>query len=71
MDMRGKQQIIKAQVPLSEMLDYQSRLNSMTQARGSYHMQFSRYDPLPQHLLASVVADATAAGRIKGHDDDD
>ncbi|MEJ7743969.1 MAG: hypothetical protein WKF73_16405 [Nocardioidaceae bacterium] len=48
MEMRGKQQVIKAQVPLSEMLDYQGRLNSMTQARGSYHMQFSHYDPLPQ-----------------------
>ncbi|HMJ09385.1 MAG TPA: elongation factor G, partial [Pyrinomonadaceae bacterium] len=45
MDMRGKQQVIKAKVPLSEMLDYQSKLNSVTQARGSYHMQFSHYDP--------------------------
>jgi elongation factor G len=71
MDMRGKQQIIKAQVPLSEMLDYQSRLNSMTQARGSYHMQFVRYDPLPAHLIAGVIAEATAAGRIKAHDDDE
>nr|MDQ3041273.1 elongation factor G [Acidobacteriota bacterium] len=50
MDMRGKQQVIKAQIPLSEMLDYQSKLNSVTQARGSYHMQFSHYDPLPGNL---------------------
>ncbi len=71
MDMRGKQQIIKAQVPLAEMLDYQGRLNSMTQARGSYHMQFSHYDPLPQNLLGKVIEQAQAEGRIKAHDEDD
>ncbi len=71
MDMRGKQQVIKAMVPLSEMLDYQSRLNSMTQARGSYHMQFSHYDPLPHNLADKVIQEAVAAGRVRAHDDDD
>jgi elongation factor G len=71
MDMRGKQQVIKAQVPLSEMLDYQSKLNSMTQARGSYHMQFSHYDPLPGNLATKVVEQARAEGRIRTHDEDE
>jgi elongation factor G len=71
MDMRGKQQVIKAQVPLAEMLDYQSRLNSLTQARGSYHMQFSHYDPLPQHLAEKVIQEAVASGRVRAHEDDD
>jgi elongation factor G len=71
MDMRGKQQVIKAQVPLSEMLDYQSRLNSMTQARGSYHMQFSHYDPLPGNLANKVVEQARAEGRIRTHEEDE
>ena len=71
MDMRGKQQVIKAQVPLAEMLDYQSRLNSMTQARGSYSMEFSHYDPLPQNLQANVIKQAEAEGRIRAHDDDE
>ena len=71
MDMRGKQQVIKALVPLAEMLDYQSRLNSMTQARGSYHMQFSHYDPLPHNLAGKVVEEAVAAGRVRAHDDDE
>ena len=71
MDMRGKQQVIKAQVPLSEMLDYQSKLNSITQARGSYHMQFSHYDPLPGNLAGKVVEEAKAAGRIRTHEDDE
>jgi elongation factor G len=71
MDMRGKQQVIKAQVPLSEMLDYQSKLNSMTQARGSYHMQFSHYDPLPGNLAGKVIDEAVASGRVRAHDDDE
>jgi small GTP-binding protein domain len=71
MEMRGKQQVIKAQVPLSEMLDYQSKLNSMTQARGSYHMQFSHYDPLPPNLATKVVEQARAEGRIRTQEDED
>jgi elongation factor G len=71
MDMRGKQQVIKAQVPLSEMLDYQSKLNSITQARGSYHMQFSHYDPLPGNLSAKVIEEAKASGRIRAHEEEE
>ncbi|MGB7068908.1 MAG: elongation factor G [Pyrinomonadaceae bacterium] len=71
MDMRGKQQVIKAKVPLSEMLDYQSKLNSVTQARGSYHMQFSHYDPLPHNLAQKVVDEAVAAGRVRAHEEDE
>ncbi len=71
MEVRGKQQVIKAKVPLSEMLDYQSKLNSVTQARGSYHMQFSHYDPLPGNLAQKVIDEAVAAGRVRAHEDDD
>jgi elongation factor G len=71
MEVRGKQQVIKAKVPLSEMLDYQSKLNSVTQARGSYHMQFSHYDPLPHNLADKVVQEAVAAGRVRAHEEDE
>ncbi|HEX8367084.1 MAG TPA: elongation factor G [Pyrinomonadaceae bacterium] len=71
METRGKQQVIKAQAPLSEMLDYQSKLNSMTQARGSYHMQFSHYDPLPGNLASKVIEQARAEGRIRTHEEDE
>ena len=71
MDMRGKQQVIKAKVPLSEMLDYQSKLNSVTQARGSYHMQFSHYDPLPHNLADKVIQESVAAGRVRAHDEEE
>ncbi len=71
METRGKQQVIKAKVPLSEMLDYQSKLNSVTQARGSYHMQFSHYDPLPGNLAGKVIEEAVASGRVRAHEDDE
>ena len=71
MEMRGKQQVVKAKVPLSEMLEYQSKLNSMTQARGSYHMQFSHYDPLPGNLAQKVIDDAVKSGRVRAHEEED
>ena len=71
MDARGKQQIIKAQVPLQEMLDYQSKLNSITAARGSYSMQFSHYDSVPPHLSTKIIEKSRAEDRIRAHEDDD
>jgi elongation factor G len=70
MDSVGKDQVIKAQVPMSEMLNYQSTLNSITAARGSFHMQFSRYDPVPTQLAQKVVEQARAEGRIRGEEEE-
>ena len=70
MDTVGKDQVIKAQVPMSEMLNYQSTLNSITAARGSFHMQFSRYDPVPTQLAQKVVEQARAEGRIRGEEEE-
>lgn len=70
MDTVGNQQAIRAQVPMAEMLNYQSTLNSITAARGSFHMQFSHYDPLPGQLAQKVVDQARAEGRIRGGEED-
>ncbi|HEV7395508.1 MAG TPA: elongation factor G [Pyrinomonadaceae bacterium] len=70
MDTIGKDQIIKAQVPMSEMLNYQSTLNSITAARGSFHMQFARYDPVPTQMAQKVIEQARAEGRIRGEEED-
>jgi elongation factor G len=48
--------VIKALVPLSEMLSYANELTSMTQGRGSYTMEFSHYDFVPQELAEKVIA---------------
>ena len=66
----GNQQKIKAQVPMAEMLDYQSKLNSITAARGSYHMQFSHYDQVPGQIAHKIVEQARADGRIRGEEED-
>jgi elongation factor G len=70
MDMRGNQQVIKAQVPMAEMLDYQSKLNSITAARGSYHMQFSRYEQVPGQIAQKVIEQARAEGRIRAEEEE-
>ncbi len=70
MDTWGNNQVIKAQVPMAEMLNYQSTLNSITAARGSFHMQFSHYDPLPPQLAQKVVEQAKADGRIRGEEEE-
>jgi elongation factor G len=70
MEMRGNQQVIKAQVPMSEMLNYQSTLNSITAARGSYHMQFSHYDQMPGQIAQKVIEQARAEGRIRAEEEE-
>ncbi|HTF92089.1 MAG TPA: elongation factor G, partial [Verrucomicrobiae bacterium] len=70
MDTRGKQQVVKAQVPMSEMLNYQSTLNSITAARGSFHMQFSHYDPVPSQLAQKIIQQAKDEGRIRVAEED-
>ena len=70
MDARGKNQVVKAQVPMSEMLNYQSTLNSITAARGSFHMQFSHYDPVPSQIAQKIVQQAKDEGRIRVAEED-
>lgn len=70
MDARGNQQVIKAQVPLSEMLNYAPTLNSITAARGSYSMEFSHLDEVPSLISQKIVAEAQAEGRVKATEED-
>ncbi len=60
METHGHSQVIKAQVPMAEMLTYASDLTSMTQGRGSFSMEFSRYDFVPQQISEKVIAAAKA-----------
>jgi elongation factor G len=60
MDTRGTARVIKAQVPMAEMLSYASDLTSMTQGRGSFSMEFSHYDLVPQQIAEKVIAAARA-----------
>jgi len=60
MEPRGGLQVIRAEVPLSEMLSYDAELTSMTGGRGSYHMEMSRYEEVPGHLQEKIVAASKA-----------
>ncbi len=61
MDTKGGTQIIRAQVPMAEMLSYQSDLTSMTQGRASFSMEFDHYDFVPALQAEKVIAAAKAA----------
>ncbi|MGA3188034.1 MAG: elongation factor G [Bryobacteraceae bacterium] len=61
MDTKGGTQIIKAQVPMAEMLNYLNDLTSMTQGRGSFSMEFDHYDFVPGLQAEKIIAAAKAA----------
>lgn len=61
METKGTTQIIRAQVPMSEMLSYQNDLTSMTQGRGSFSMEFDHYDYVPGLQAEKIIAAAKAA----------
>ena len=56
MEPKDGNQLIRAQVPLSEMFNYAIDLRSITQGRGSFTMEFSHYEELPQQLAEQVIA---------------
>jgi elongation factor G len=56
MDTKGGMTVIKAQVPMSEMLTYEQQLTSATGGRGSYHMEYSHYEEVPSHIQSKIVA---------------
>jgi elongation factor G len=61
MDTKNGTQVIRAQVPMSEMLNYQNDLISMTQGRASFHMEFDHYDYVPPLQAEKIIAAAKAA----------
>lgn len=61
MEPQGKQTVIKAHVPLSEMYRYAIDLKSMTQGRGQFKMEFAQYEEVPSRLAEEIINDAKAA----------
>jgi len=58
MDSKGRNQVVKAQLPFAELLDYSPALDSMTGGRGSFTMAFSHYDELPGNLAEKIIEQA-------------
>lgn len=55
MDSKGKNQVIKANVPMAEFQTYAPDLNSMTAGRGMFTMTFSHYDEVPAPISQKIV----------------
>jgi elongation factor G len=55
------QQVIRANVPLAEMLRYAPDLRSMTQGRGDFEMELAHYDEVPPHIADKIIKEAQAA----------
>jgi elongation factor G len=60
MEQRGNAQVVRAEVPLSEMFGYSTDLRSRTQGRATYTMQFDSYQQMPSSIQEEIVA------RIRG-----
>jgi elongation factor G len=58
---KANSQIIRAVVPMSEVLAYSNDLKSMTSDRGMFSTEFSHYEEMPTHLSQKVIAEANAA----------
>jgi elongation factor G len=56
MEQKGNRTVIRATVPQAEIMRYSTDLRSMTQGRGTYTVQFDRYEPVPSQLAQEIVA---------------
>ena len=62
MDAADDDTVIKAQVPMSELLTYGAQLRSITQGRGTFHLEFSHYAEVPHALQEKVIAQSKGKG---------
>ncbi len=70
MDNKGGNTVVKAEVPMAEMLTYGVDLTSMTQGRGSFNMEMHHYDTVPAALQEKIVEKAKAArGEVKDEEE--
>jgi len=70
MDNKGGNTIVKAEVPMSEMLSYGVDLTSMTQGRGSFNMEMHHYDTVPGQLQEKIIEKAKAErGEVKDEEE--
>jgi elongation factor G len=58
MESGGAGTIVRAEVPMAEMLTYGTTLTSITQGRGSFHMEMGHYDMVPQAVAEKILATA-------------
>lgn len=70
MDNKGGNTVVKAEVPMAEMLTYGVDLTSMTQGRGSFNMEMHHYDTVPGALQEKIIEKAKAErGEVKDEEE--
>ena len=70
MDNKAGNTVVKAEVPMAEMLTYGTDLTAMTQGRGSFQMEMNHYDVVPAMLQEKIVEKARAArGDVKDEEE--
>ncbi len=60
MESRSGSQVIRSRVPLAEMFGYATDVRSRTQGRGTYSMEFFRYEEAPRHVVEAVIKARTS-----------
>ncbi|MCK4263843.1 MAG: elongation factor G, partial [Candidatus Aminicenantes bacterium] len=70
MEQKGNLRIIKAKVPMAEMLDFEPSLTSITGGRGSFLMEFSHYEEVPGQLQQKIIKEAVKEGRVKAEEEE-
>jgi elongation factor G len=60
MEAGDEETVIRAQVPMSEMLTYGAQLRSITQGRGSFHLEFDHYSEVPHSVQEKIIAQSKA-----------
>ena len=61
-------QVVEAEVPMAEMLDFTTFMRQLTQGRGHFTLEFARYEPLPTNLEGKVIEEAK---KLRGNTDDE
>lgn len=69
MEQKGTLRIIKARVPMADMLDFEPTLTSITGGRGSFLMEFSTFEEVPGHLQQTIVDEAIKEGRVRAEEE--
>lgn len=66
-DRKGHSQVIKALVPMAEVLKYAPDLRSMTSGRGSFESSFSHYEEVPAHIAERIIKESKEAREARAH----
>ena len=66
MDSLGDMQMVKAQIPASEVQTYGTELQSLTGGEGYFTMEFSHYDVVPSNIAQQIIAQQAKRGKESG-----